>query len=119
MEERAKSWIGLDTFGTVSETVDWGNGPGIYFLHSNCKLKLRNARASAQAKKRIEKKDQEEDCEYLHGTLLDRHTISIDDSELKTRLQTPITGCTNPFAAEIRYHPVCWRKYISNAKDEV
>ena len=30
-----------------------------------------------------------------------------------------ITGCTDSFAAEIRYHPACWRKYISNTKNEV
>ena len=34
-------------------------------------------------------------------------------------MQTLITGCADPFAAEIRYHPACWRKYISNTKDEV
>ena len=34
-------------------------------------------------------------------------------------MQTLITGCTDPFAAEMRYHPACWRKYISNTKDEV
>ena len=30
-----------------------------------------------------------------------------------------ITGWTDSFAAEIRYHPVSWRNYISNTKDEV
>ena len=30
-----------------------------------------------------------------------------------------ITGCTDSFATEIRYHPACWRKYISNTKNEV
>ena len=63
MREKAKTWISLDTFGTVSETVDWGNGPEIYFLHSNCKLKLHKARVFYQATKKIEKKDQEEECE--------------------------------------------------------
>ena len=52
MREKTKAWIVLDTFGTVSETVDWGNGPEIYFLHNNCRLKLQNARALNQAKKR-------------------------------------------------------------------
>ena len=46
------------------------------------------------------------------------HTIFIDDSELKTRWQNLITGSTDLFVAEIRYHPACWRKYISNTKDE-
>ena len=63
MRDKAKAWIGLDTFGTVPETADWGNGPEIYFLHNNCKLKLNNATALDQAKKRKEKKDQEEGCE--------------------------------------------------------
>ena len=53
MRENAKAWIGLDTFGTVSETVDWENDPEIYFLHNNCKLKLHNARPLDQAKKRV------------------------------------------------------------------
>ena len=60
--EKAKAWIGLDTLGTVSETVDWGNGPEIYLLHNKCKLKLHNERALDQGKKRKEKKDQEEEC---------------------------------------------------------
>ena len=60
---KAKAWIGLDTFRTVSETVDWRNGPEIYLLHNNYTLKLHNARASDQDKKRKEKKDQEEECE--------------------------------------------------------
>ena len=35
-------------------------------------------------------------------------------------MQTLIIGCTNPFAAQInRDHPACWRKYISDTKDEV
>ena len=46
---------------SVSETVDWGNCLEIYILHNNCKLKLHNARALDQAKKRKEKKDQEEE----------------------------------------------------------
>ena len=53
------------------------------------------------------------------GALQITHTISIDNRKFKTRLQNLITGCTDPFAVEIRYHPVCWRKYISNTKDEV
>ena len=53
MRENAKAWIGLDTFGTVSETVDWENDPEIYFLHNNCKLKLHNARPLDQAKKKV------------------------------------------------------------------
>ena len=53
--------IGLDTFGTVSKTVDWGNGSEIHFLHNNCKLKLHNARALDQAKKTKEKKNQKEE----------------------------------------------------------
>ena len=61
MREKAKALTGLDTFGTVLETVDWGNGPEIYFLHNNCKVKLHNARALDQAKKRKEKKDNEEE----------------------------------------------------------
>ena len=47
------------------------------------------------------------------------HTISIDDSELNTRLPPLITGYTNTFAAERRYYPACLRTYISNTKDEV
>ena len=53
------------------------------------------------------------------GALQITHTISIDNRKFKTRLQNLITGCTDPFAVEIRYHPVCWRNYISNTKDEV
>ena len=34
-------------------------------------------------------------------------------------MQTLITGCTNPFAAEIRYHRACWRKCISDTKDKI
>ena len=62
MREKTKASTGLDTFGTVSETVDWGNGPEIYFLHNNCKVKLHNGIALDQAKKRKEKKDNEEVC---------------------------------------------------------
>ena len=62
MREKAKVWIVLDTFGSVSETVDWGIDPEIYFRHNNYKLKLCNARALDQAKKRKKKKDQEEEC---------------------------------------------------------
>ena len=67
IREKTKAWIVLDTFGTVSETVDWGNGPEIYFLHNKCRLKLQNARALNQAKKRKEKKVQEERCESFAG----------------------------------------------------
>ena len=59
MREKATAWIGLDTFGTVSETVGWGNGPEIYFLHNNCKLSLHTARA----KKTKEKKTDQENSE--------------------------------------------------------
>ena len=66
MREKATAWIGLDTFGTVSETVGWGNGPEIHFLHNNCKLSLHNARA----KKRKEKTDQENSEKALQKKLL-------------------------------------------------
>ena len=45
MRETAIVWIGLDTLRTVSETVDSGNGPEIYFLYNKCKLKMYNVRA--------------------------------------------------------------------------
>ena len=57
MREKAKASIGSDTFGSISETADWGNCLEIYFLHNNCRLKLHNARTLDQAKKRKEKKD--------------------------------------------------------------
>ena len=66
MREKATAWIGLDTFRTVSETVGWGNGPEIYFLHNNCKLSLHNARA----KKTKEKTDQENSEKALQKKLL-------------------------------------------------
>ena len=31
---------------------------------------------------------------------------------MKSRLVTFIAPSTDPFADEIRYHPICWRKYI-------
>ena len=62
MTKKAKAWIDLKTFGTVSETVDWRNGPEIYLLYNNCKLKLHNSRALDQPKKRKEKKYQEQEC---------------------------------------------------------
>ena len=66
MREKATAWIGLDTFGTASETVGWGNGPEIYFLHNNFKLSLHNARA----KKTKEKTDQENSEKALQKKLL-------------------------------------------------
>ena len=55
MREKATAWIGLDTFGTASETVGWGNGPEIYFLHNNCKLSLHTARAKKTDQENSEK----------------------------------------------------------------
>ena len=59
MKEKAKAWIGLDTF----ETADRGNSPEICFLFSNCKLKLHNPVALEQTKKRKENKNQKGECE--------------------------------------------------------
>lgn len=46
MREKAKTWVGLVTFGTVSEAVNWRNGPELQFFDNNWKLKLNNTRLS-------------------------------------------------------------------------
>ena len=42
--------------------------------------------------------------------------MTLEDIDLRERLLVFISSCSDPFAAEIRYHPGCWRKYISNVK---
>ena len=79
MREKGKAWIGLDTFGTVSDSrlaLDWRNGPEIYFLHNNCKSKLHNARLLDQAKKWKEKKDQKKE----RKSFAEKSIISSDET---------------------------------------
>ena len=40
----------------------------------------------------------------------------MEDTNLRERLLVFISSCSDPFATEIRYHPECWRRYLSNVK---
>lgn len=40
------------------------------------------------------------------------HTPYLTDQSMRDRLIALITATSDPFAAEIRYHPKCWRKFI-------
>ena len=70
MREKAKASIGSDTFGSVSETVDWGNCLEIYFLHNNCKWKLHNARTLDQAKRGKKRKIKKKSTKALQKKVL-------------------------------------------------
>ena len=52
LREKSKLWVGLDTFGNVSQTVNWNVGPECHYMYANRKVKLYNSRSSEQAKKR-------------------------------------------------------------------
>ena len=41
------------------------------------------------------------------------HTVHLEDEELRSRILSFIDSCHGPYAAEIRYHPMCWKKYIT------
>ena len=55
LEEKAKNWSCLDTFGGAFDRVNWEDGPQGMYVHSNCKIKLFNSRSLEQAKQRKEK----------------------------------------------------------------
>ena len=59
LQEHAKQWIGLDTFGSIHQDVVWENGPkGIYF-HQSCKITLFSDRKLQQALSRKHKSETE------------------------------------------------------------
>ena len=41
------------------------------------------------------------------------HTVYLEDAAMRDHILTVIANTTDPFAAEIRYHRSCWKKYIS------
>ena len=38
---------------------------------------------------------------------------------MRSRLVTFMDACNDPFATEIRYHPNCWRKYITYSEKNI
>lgn len=44
------------------------------------------------------------------------HTVYLQDSRMRDRILTLIDAIPDPFAAEIRYHRSCWKKYVSPSK---
>ena len=47
------------------------------------------------------------------------HTIHLEDPVMRSRLVTFIYTSNDPFATEIRYHPNCWRKYITYSERNI
>jgi len=44
------------------------------------------------------------------------HTVYLQDIRMRDRILTIIDAIPDPFAAEIRYHRSCWKKYVSPSK---
>ena len=42
------------------------------------------------------------------------HTVYLEDASMRDRILTVIANTRDPFAVEIRYHPSCWKKFISS-----
>ena len=38
------------------------------------------------------------------------HTVTLEDSDMRDRINRLIDSTSDPFAAEIRYHRNCWKK---------
>ena len=55
LRQKSKLWVGLDTFGNASQTVNWDVGPECHYMHANCKVKWYDSRSLKQAKKRKER----------------------------------------------------------------
>ncbi len=49
LEKKALLWSGLDKFGDVHATVDWGKGPIGQRVHDTCRLNLSSAKKLEQA----------------------------------------------------------------------
>ncbi len=49
-------------------------------------------------------------CREILG--IDLKHITLDDTNMRTRLLAFIAECNDPFAREVCYHPECWRKYV-------
>ena len=72
-------------------------------MHNNCKSKLKNARALDQAKKRKEKKDQEEECQSFaekglitNGEASNSATITMRSSIGLIHSKDIFIWCTKP-----------------------
>ena len=49
LEKKALLWSGLDKFGDVHATVDWGKGPIGQCVHDTCRVNLSRAKKLEQA----------------------------------------------------------------------
>ena len=47
------------------------------------------------------------------------HTVHLEDEELRSRILSFIDSWHDPYAAEIQYHPMCWKKYITYKKRDI
>ena len=47
------------------------------------------------------------------------HTVHLEDEELRSRILSFIDSWHDPYAAEIRYHPMCWKKYITYKERDI
>lgn len=69
LEQKALLWSGLDKFGTVHSTVDWGKGPCGQCVHDTCRFSLSSAKKLELAIKR--KKKQEVECQAQSSSVSD------------------------------------------------
>ena len=44
-----------------------------------------------------------------------RHTITLEDQEMRKRINVLIESTSDPFASDIRYHEGCWMDFITHA----
>ena len=57
LEKKALLWSGLDKFGDVHATVDWGKGPIGQCVHDTCRLNLSSTKKLEQATVRQKKRE--------------------------------------------------------------